>query len=133
MCIGPWHAYDFFRELAVATGCPVALDVGHLLSYQWLRGRRGEALFEELDRLPLEHCFEAHLSGCEVRDTRFFDLHHGVLMPEQLEMLRRLLPRCPHLRAITYEDPRIEEGGALASSNAPSLQLLQKEAQAWRS
>jgi hypothetical protein len=48
--VGRMHAYDFFRELAERTEAPVTLDTGHLLSYQWLRGRRGEDLYGELER-----------------------------------------------------------------------------------
>lgn len=103
--IGRMHAYDFFRRLAEETDAPVTLDTGHLLSYQWLVGRRGRALFDELERLPLAHCFEIHLSGCAIREGRFHDLHHGVLLDEQLELLSMLVPLCPSLRAVTYEDP----------------------------
>ena len=111
--VGGRHAYDFFREVADGADVPVALDTGHLLSYQWLRGRRGEALLDELDRLPLDRCFEIHLSGCEIRDGQFLDLHHGVLLDEQLELLERLLPRCSRLRAVTYEDPVFSGDGRL--------------------
>ena len=38
---------------------------------------RFEALYGELDRLPLAHCFEVHLSGCALTDGRFHDHHHG--------------------------------------------------------
>ncbi|MBJ94558.1 MAG: hypothetical protein CMP23_08790, partial [Rickettsiales bacterium] len=82
--IGDWHGYDFFREVIQQSGSPATLDIGHLLSYQWLRGRRGEDLYGELELLPTEHCFEIHLSGCETSGDRFLDYHHGILMNEQL-------------------------------------------------
>jgi uncharacterized protein (UPF0276 family) len=122
------HAYDFFRIVVEETGSPATLDVGHLLSYQWLRGRRGEALFGELDLLPLDHCFEIHLSGCAIADGRFLDMHHGVLLDEQLDLLGRLAPRCPHLRAVTYEDPRFDDDGALLPETAPSFERLRATA-----
>jgi len=118
------HAYDFFRRVVEETGSPATLDVGHLLSYQWLRGRRGEDLFAELERLPLDRCFEIHLSGCAVVDGRFFDAHHGVLLEEQVQLLQRLAPRCPHLRAITYEDPRFDEEGALTPESVAGFERL---------
>lgn len=129
--IGRLHAYDFFRAVVEETGSPATLDVGHLLSYQWLRGRRGEALYEELDRLPTAHCFELHLSGCEVVNDRFMDFHHGVLMDEQFELLGRLLPLCPNLRAITYEDPKFGPEGVLRRNNRPSLERLKTAVARW--
>ena len=63
LVVGEIHAYDFFRVLAEETAAPVTLDVGHLLSWQWWRGRRGVALFEELERLPLAHTFESTFRG----------------------------------------------------------------------
>jgi uncharacterized protein (UPF0276 family) len=124
LVIGSWHAYDFFRRVVEETASPCTLDIGHLLSYQWLRGKRGGELYAELERLPLDHCFEIHLSGCEVAGGRFFDYHHGVLMSEQLELLSLLVPRCPNVRAITYEDPKFDRAGVLAPQARPSLERL---------
>lgn len=122
--IGELHAYDFFRRTVEDTGSPATLDVGHLLSYQWLLGRRGADLYEELERLPLHACFEIHLSGCAITNDRFLDLHHGVLLDEQLELLSRLAPRCPNLRAITYEDPKFDESGSLVPKAAAGFERL---------
>jgi uncharacterized protein (UPF0276 family) len=128
---GDWHAYDFFRVLAEESNAPVTLDVGHLLSYQWWRGRRGDALFEELDRLPLTHCCELHLSGCEILGDRFVDAHHGRLLDEQLVLLEQLLHVCPNLRAITFEDPRFDERGAMTTDNQPSWDRLVVATASW--
>jgi uncharacterized protein (UPF0276 family) len=133
LVIGELHAYDFFRELAHATDSPVTLDVGHLLSWQWWRGRRGAGLFDELERLPLAHCFEIHLSGCEIVEDRFVDAHHGRLLDEQLLLLEMLLRLCPNLRAVTYEDPRFDERGALLPSNQPSWRRLEETVGPWAS
>jgi uncharacterized protein (UPF0276 family) len=131
LVIGDWHAYDFFRALAEATEAPVTLDVAHLLSWQWWRGRRGAALLDELERLPLANCFEIHLSGCEIVGERFVDAHHGRLLDEQFALLARLLPRCPNLRAVTYEDPRFDEHGALLPTNRPSWARLVESVAPW--
>ena len=122
--VGELHAYDFFRRTVEDTGSPATLDVGHLLSYQWLLGKRGEALYDELDRLPLASCFEIHLSGCAITNDRFLDLHHGVLLDEQLELLARLAPRCPNLRAITYEDPKFDAEGVLVPKALAGFERL---------
>lgn len=122
--IGTMNAYDFFRELAERTGSPVTLDTGHLLSFRWLCGHRGAALYDELERLPLEHCFEIHLSGCQIIRDRFADVHHGVIADEQLAILAKLLPLCPNLRAVTYEDPKLEPDGSLRQkARGPFAQL----------
>jgi uncharacterized protein (UPF0276 family) len=126
LVIGEWHAYDFFRVLAEETDSPVTLDVGHLLSWQWWRGLRGDALFGELERLPLHHCFEIHLSGCEIVQDRFVDAHHGRVLAEQLTLLRRLLALCPHLRAVTFEDPRFDHAGNLLPGNDRSWAQIQE-------
>jgi len=122
--LGALHAYDYFRRLAEACDVPVALDTGHLLSYQWWRGARGAALFDELERLPLSRCFEIHLSGCELLGDRFLDVHHGVLLPEQLELLERLLALCPRARCVAYEDPRVGPEGRLPRRAAPGFERL---------
>jgi uncharacterized protein (UPF0276 family) len=129
--IGELHAYDFFRQLAEKTAAPVTLDVGHLLSWQWWRGLRGNALFDEIERLPLIHCFEVHLSGCEIAGDRFVDAHHGRVLDEQLELLERLLPLCPNLRAVTFEDPRFDDHGAMAPSSRASWDRLQRSLGGW--
>jgi len=129
--LGTWHAYDYLRALCDETGAPATLDVGHLLSYQWSRGRRGEALFDDLDRLPLEHAFELHLAGAGIVDGAFVDAHHGRLLAEQLELCARLLARCPNLRAVTFEDPILDECGELELASAHSLRALRDVTQEW--
>jgi uncharacterized protein (UPF0276 family) len=129
--VGGMHVYDFFRRVVEESGSAATLDVGHLLSYRWLKGKRGEDLYGELERLPLEHCFEIHLSGCEIARGRFRDLHHGVLLDEQLELLARLVPRCPNLRAITYEDPKFDERGVLTREAVPGFDRLTQMTTRW--
>ena len=131
LVMGAVDAYDFFRELCVETAAPVTLDIAHLLSWRWWQGFRGEALYDELERLPLAHAFEIHLSGCEIAGDRFIDAHHGRLLDEQFALLERLLPLCPNLRAVTFEDPRIDETGALEAPSARSLVRLRALCAPW--
>ncbi len=132
LVIGRIDAYDFLARLATATGTGVTLDIGHLLSWRWLCGWRGPALFDELDRLPLAHCVEIHLSGCSILGDRFYDDHRGVLLAEQFELLERLLPVCPGLRVVTYEDPALAEDGSLAPECVASHARLRAIVEAWR-
>jgi len=128
--VGRMHAYEFFRQVAGEADVAVTLDTGHLLSYQWLRGVRGDALFGDLERLPLERCFEIHLSGSATDGDRFLDLHHGVLLDAQYTMLELLLARCPNVRAITYEDPVFDDAGELRPETLPSFERLRRLATA---
>ena len=127
--IGRLHAYDFFNEVARETGVAVTLDTGHLLSYQWLLGKRGEDLYEGLERLPLSQCFEIHLSGCEIEGQRFHDRHHGVLLDEQIVLLEKLAPLCTNLRAVTYEDPVFDSLGVLVPKASTSFENLRRAVQ----
>ena len=75
--------------------------------------------------------FEIHLSGCEIVKGRFLDRHHGVLLDEQVEFLERLLPLCPNLSAVTYEDPKFDESGELLPETKPSLERLREAVARW--
>ncbi len=129
--MGRMDAYDFFREVVEQTASPCTLDIGHLLSWQWLQGNRGTDLYKELERLPLKHCFEIHLSGCAIARDRFLDVHHGILLDEQLELLQMLAPMCPNLRCITYEDPRFGEDGQLIAKSVANFERLNAYVSEW--
>jgi uncharacterized protein len=131
LVIGGLHAYDYFRRLAEDSGSPVTLDVGHLLSYQWLRGRRGSGLYADLERLPLAHCVEIHLSGAQVSRGFFQDFHHGILLEEQLVLLEHLLVACPNLRVVTYEDPKFDAAGAVIPKAAAGFARLRETVARW--
>ncbi|MEY9840067.1 DUF692 family multinuclear iron-containing protein [Streptacidiphilus sp. EB103A] len=122
--LGGLDGFDYFRRLADDADVSVTLDVGHILSYQWLRGRTGTSMFDELERLPLERCRELHLSGCQIVGGKFRDLHHGVLLDEQIELTRYLLPRCPNLLGVTYEDPVYAEDGVLVQRSRRNYERL---------
>lgn len=122
--VGPWDAYDFFAEVIRGSGCECTLDTGHLLSWRWRQGHRGEALLQGLDRLPLEACTEVHLSGVEVNGEEFVDAHHGALVEAQYALLERLRALCPQLSAVTFEDPVFDEQGRLDAANEVSLARL---------
>lgn len=122
LILGTMHAFDFFRDLAEGSDALVTLDTGHLLSYLVLIGRHPD--WSDLARLPLDRCFEIHLAGSELQNGRFRDMHHGVLLDEQLELLAWLAPRCPRLRAVTYEDPRFLDDGSLHPDTRASYQRL---------
>ncbi len=104
-------AADFFRMVAEKAEVGVTLDTSHLLSYEWLLGRRGDELFRELDLLPLRHCFEIRLSGCRVGEGSVCGTQHGTSTNEQIELLERLLALCPNVHAVTYEESLFAKEG----------------------
>lgn len=129
--IGHYHAFDYFRIIAEETGTAVTIDIGHILSYQWIIGNQGERMFDDLERLPLEQCREFHLSGCQITNGKFRDLHHGVLLDEQIKLLEYLITRCPNLRGVTYEDPQYTSEGILIPKSLKNFQRMKAIVDEW--
>ncbi|MEU2165074.1 DUF692 family multinuclear iron-containing protein [Streptomyces sp. NPDC019208] len=130
--VGTLDAFAFFDTVIRETGALATLDVGHVLAYQWLMGRTGKRMFEGLEALPLDRCHEVHLSGCQIVDGRFRDLHHGVLLDEQLALLEHLLPMMPRLTGVTYEDPNFDAAGRLVPKSRPNAERLFAIVRAWK-
>lgn len=129
--LGGGHAFDFFRRVVEESGVLATIDIGHILSYQWFRGFTGDRMFEELERLPLQACTEFHLSGCQIVNGRFRDLHHGVLLDEQIDLLNYLLPRCPNLVGVTYEDPLYDADGVMVPKSVANYHRLRDDVRRW--
>jgi uncharacterized protein (UPF0276 family) len=122
----------FFRTIVEETDSPCTLDVAHLLGIAGLatcRDRKEDVMAQ----LPLEACIDIHLSGAHIVNSAVVDAHHGVLLDEQLDMLEALLPRCPNLRVITYEDPRFLDDGSLVHKALRNAERLRGIAAAWSS
>src|SRR5215217_444694 len=101
---GEWHVLDFLAKLHARTGLPLLLDLGHLFSHQLASGLPLES---GLDGFPLEQVVEIHIAGGVVtrRGARNFyvDDHTQPVREELFKLLETLLPRCPSLRAVTFE------------------------------
>jgi uncharacterized protein (UPF0276 family) len=101
---GELHVLDFMARLHGATGLPLLLDLGHLFSYQLAAGL---PLTAGLDGFPLERVIEIHIAGGVVtrRGGRGFyvDDHTQPVREELFELFETLVPRCPSLRAVTFE------------------------------
>ncbi|MCP3105221.1 DUF692 domain-containing protein [Myxococcus sp. K15C18031901] len=101
---GEWHALDFLARLHARTGLPLLLDLGHLFSHQLSAGLPLEA---GLDGFPLEKVVEIHIAGGVVTRrggrTFYVDDHTQPVREELFQLLESLLPRCPSLRAVTFE------------------------------
>ncbi|WP_164014260.1 DUF692 domain-containing protein [Pyxidicoccus trucidator] len=101
---GDWHVLDFMARLHSRTGLPLLLDLGHLFSHQLSAGLPLET---GLDGFPLDKVVELHIAGGVVtrRGLRQFyvDDHTQPVREELFTLLESLLPRCPSLRAVTFE------------------------------
>ncbi|MGZ3456983.1 MAG: DUF692 domain-containing protein, partial [Archangium sp.] len=101
---GELHVLDFMARVHARTGLPLLLDLGHLLSYQLAAGLPLEA---GLDGFPLDKVIEIHIAGGVI--TRrcgrgyYVDDHTQPVREELFGLLESLLPRCPSLRAVTFE------------------------------
>ncbi|MEM7155534.1 MAG: DUF692 family multinuclear iron-containing protein [Myxococcota bacterium] len=100
--IGPLRPAELFTALTEACGCGIVLDVSH-----WLVAAQLEGIdpLECLDRLPLDHVVELHVSGGRrVPGPRWYDEEHGHdLLPELVELVAHAIDRCPNLRSVVLE------------------------------
>jgi uncharacterized protein (UPF0276 family) len=101
---GELHVLDFMARVHARTGLPMLLDLGHLLSYQLAAGLPLDA---GLDGFPLDKVIEVHIAGGVItrRSGRgyYVDDHTQPVREELFGLLEALLPRCPSLRAVTFE------------------------------
>ena len=63
---GPLHVLDFMGRLHARTGCPLVLDVGHLVAAQLASGLPLET---GLDGFPFEAVIEVHVAGAVITRT----------------------------------------------------------------
>ena len=102
---GAWHVLDFMGRLHARTGCPLVLDVGHLVAAQLASGLPLET---GLDGFPFEAVIEIHVAGAVITRTVegrgvYMDDHSQPLRSEVLALLAEVLPRCRALRALIFE------------------------------
>jgi uncharacterized protein (UPF0276 family) len=102
---GPLHVLDFMARLHARTGCPLVLDVGHLVAAQLAAGLPLET---GLDGFPFEAVIEVHVAGAVITRTAegrgvYMDDHGQPLRSEVLGLLAEVLPRCRALRALVFE------------------------------
>jgi uncharacterized protein (UPF0276 family) len=121
--VGSIHAFDFFREVCEEADVTATIDVGHLLSYLWI-GRSVPIDDSALGKLPLDRCFDVHLSGCRIEGRRFMDLHAGGLLEEQFQWLSKLLQKIDPEACVHFEDPSLTRVGTLKSTSQKSWDRL---------
>lgn len=129
--IGAMDPFEYFRNLALETSSPVALDIGNILGCLCVSGKDLNDFYEDILKLPLENCIEIHLSGSAVLKGKFLDLHHGILLDEQFKVLDLLLEKCPNLKVITYEDPKFLNDGSLVVNTINSFNKIKSRTKKW--
>jgi uncharacterized protein (UPF0276 family) len=127
--IGQLNQLDFFSEVIKKAEAYWTLDTGHVLGSIYSSSNKLEV---EIEKLPLALCREIHLSGSSIVNNEFLDLHHGVLLPEQIELLRSLRYRLPNLWGVCYEDPKFTASGDLIPKALPLYTELLKEIKLWK-
>ncbi|HVS00145.1 MAG TPA: DUF692 family protein [Thermoanaerobaculia bacterium] len=91
---------EFVAAVVEAADCGILLDLHNL----WANERNGRQPVEEfLDHIPLERVWEVHLAGGFEHRGYWLDSHSGPVQEPLLELVRRILPRLPHLRALIFE------------------------------
>lgn len=103
--VGPLHILEVMARVLERSGVPCVLDLGHLYSFQRCQNLRP---LEAVDGFPLERIVELHVAGADIDERRgvtiYRDAHGGTtILPQVLEMLAEVAPRCPNLRAVTIE------------------------------
>lgn len=97
---GEWPDGAFVRAVAEGADCGILLDLHNVLC----NARNGrQSVSEFCGSIPIERVWELHLAGGETEHGFYLDAHSGLVEPELMEIAAALVPRLPHLRAITFE------------------------------
>lgn len=102
--VGNMPLFSFFGELSNATGCALLLDMGHLVSYEMASGCR---VLDAIADLPCERVIEVHIAGGKLKQAQdgpiYIDAHEADVLDATWQMLERLLPVLPNVKALCYE------------------------------
>ena len=128
---GRLAVFEFFGELAERADCALLLDMGHLVSYEMATGR---PVTDALDALPAERVIEMHLAGGEIREAPdgpvYVDAHERPVRSETWDMLERMLPALPNVKALCFECEGVDEAEVLATLERLRRAILRSSASA---
>lgn len=91
---------EFFNALMAETNCGMLLDLHNL--YTNAHNGRCDSI-EYLSRLNMAGVREIHIAGGDEMMGMHTDSHAGPVHPGVWPLLEFVLPRTPHLRAVTFE------------------------------
>ena len=135
---GSMPLLGFFGELAEATDCALLLDMGHLVSYEMASGNQ---ISDELHLLPCDRVIELHIAGGRLAtlttetEPVYVDAHEQPILEQSWQMLNRLLPELPNLKAVCFECEgsnqktvltTLEKISRVVGNLSPSLSLLEQ-------
>lgn len=99
----------FFGELAEACDCAILLDMGHLVSWQMASGKD---VLADTQHFPWQRVIEVHIAGGKLKQGEqgpvYIDAHEEAILDETWQMLERLLPLLPNVKALCYECEGVE-------------------------
>lgn len=90
----------FMKELCAASGCGFLLDLHNVYVNSRNHGFDPKAFVDALD---LNSVQEIHIAGGNEAGDMYMDSHSGACPEEVWELLEHVLPRCPHIRGVTFE------------------------------
>lgn len=91
---------EFVARVADEADCGVLLDLHNV----WVNHQnRRQAAFEYVDQLPPDRIWEIHVAGGSRHRRHSGDAQNGVIADEVLELVFRIVPRLPNLKAIVFE------------------------------
>ncbi len=135
--LGSIPVFSFFGEIADAADCALLLDMGHLVSYEMASGI---AVTDSLSELPVERVIEVHVAGGRIKQGEsgpiYMDAHECQIQQVTWEMLDRMLPHLPNVKAVCFECEGVDEKTVMStlkrirnqvrasSSNAALISIL---------
>ena len=125
--VGSLPVFSFFGELADQTDCAILLDMGHLVSYEMATGR---AVTEALQNLPRERVVEVHIAGGRIKEGKqgpvYIDAHECTIQDQTWQMLDRMLPELPNVKAVCFECEGVNEKIVLSTLKRLRKQVGEK-------
>ncbi len=138
--VGTIPVFAFFGEIAEATDCALLLDMGHLVSYELASG---VSVIDSLSALPVDRVVEVHVAGGRIKQGEsgpiYVDAHECQIQQVTWEMLDRMLPYLPNVKAVCFECEGVDEKTVMTtlkrirsqvkkhSSNAELVSALDKD------
>lgn len=108
--VGTIPVFSFFWEIADKTDCALLLDMGHLVSYEMASGK---AVTDALFDLPVDRVVEVHVAGGRIRQGEtgpiYVDAHENQIQQPTWDMLDRMLPELPEVKAVCFECEGVDE------------------------
>ena len=91
---------EFISRVIEYADCGLVLDLHNAWTNE-VNGR--QKVFDFLRQIPFERIWELHVAGGREEEGFYLDSHSGEITESLIQILRKLIPRLSHLRAIIFE------------------------------